>query len=85
MTDSDKEWLRKLNNKIWKTEPTTLISNPSVTNYRTTREERTLTASEKKKVSYIFCHAENELIFEPGGGTFGFGVSITAYIPPSYP
>jgi hypothetical protein len=48
-------------------------------------EKRALTKLEAARVLRIFRKHQDTLVFEPGSGVFGFGVSLSVWDPPLYP
>ena len=79
--EADIAWLRELEAKSWKDH---LPSNPRQYGWR---EDLEVSKKDAEKVLELFKEHKSELLFEPGSGTFGFGVCINAYevIFPSFP
>lgn len=77
--DAVVELLVTLDREIW-TE-----SAPDRFGHRHLLERRSLTADERELVLTILRDYQSQLLFEPGSGTFGFGISLAIYLPPEYP
>ena len=81
LTDEDRTYLEALDKAIWDRPEKFPI--PGKSNYAS--EKRDLTDEEREKVITIFENCREDLVFEPGSGVFGFGVSVSVYLPPPFP
>lgn len=79
MTENDKKWLQDLNKKSWKFHP------PQFSGGRQTSyghwEDLPIEEDDRKKFWNMIEYYKKQLVFEPGSGVFGFGVSMSVYIP----
>ncbi len=80
MNENDLELVRAIDKKIWKEHP------PRGFEYGW-QEDLPVSKEDLDFVIKFLKKNRNVLIFEPGGGVFGFGVSMTVYAvtPPLYP
>ena len=76
----DREWLKAWEKKYW-----TLHKSTSSRNHNYYMDDKKLTKKDRAKLLHLLEEYASELVFEPGGGTFGFGISMGVYELPTYP
>jgi hypothetical protein len=85
MKESDKKWLRDLNEKSWKRPPHQRWRGGGHTSGY--YEDKPISKPDRRKFWKLIERCSDELVFEPGSGVFGFGASMAVYIhtPARYP
>lgn len=79
MTDKDKQWLQDLYKRSWEHHP------PQYSGGRQTSyghaEDKPISKEDQEKFWNLIEFYKKQLVFEPGSGVFGFGVSMGVYLP----
>jgi hypothetical protein len=79
MTESDMKWLKDLNERSWEYHPPQ-YSGGRQTSYGHS-EDKPISEFDREKFWNLIEFYKKQLVFDPGSGVFGFGVSMAVYIP----
>ena len=79
MIEKDLKWLKDLNEKSWVHHPPQ-YSGGRKTSYGHS-EDKPISKEDRKKFWNLMDFYKEQLVFEPGSGVFGFGVSMAVGFP----
>lgn len=78
---NDLQWLYDLEAKSWRRTP----HHSGKYGTYTSIEDLPINEDDRRTLIELLEKYRDEFVFEPGSGVFGFGVSLTAFLPPTYP